>query len=127
MIQGRQQNFKFNVSINKYDTNNFVVYNGNKDIYNFVKFTKAFHSGIYFLTGIKNSGKTYLCKIWEDLQDAKFLNSDIVVSEKIFNIEKSQKYILEDLDKINFIEKQLLFLNSCSFIHYLLFCYIYLE
>ena len=100
-------NLKTNIDI--YDFRNFIVHSGNKNIFDFVTSSTLLNNNIFLLTGKKGSGKTYLCKIWEKLKGAKFLNFNSLNNFLYSNIEPNKKYILEDINNTNITNQYDLF------------------
>ncbi len=113
-----QLNFLFPTNINIYDEKNFIVHDGNKDAFNFIKSSNNLNNNnIFLLSGLEKSGKTYLCHIWQKMVNAVFVDSKIFklnYGEFIIEVEKiilpNGKYILEDLYQID-ENKFLHFLN----------------
>ena len=114
-----QLSFTFSNSIDVYDARNFIVHDGNRDIFDFITSTYFINNNVYLLTGPSKSGKTYICNIWNKFKGATFINSnifDLCIDNFIKELNKlilpEKKYILEDLEKINPKEEYLLyFLN----------------
>lgn len=112
-----QLSFSFSINKDIYDVRNFIVHDGNRNVFEFITSSFLFNNNIYLLTGPKNSGKTYICNIWHKLQKAIFLNKNIFEKNKndFINflkneIKNNQKYILEDVDDIEINEEYFLFL-----------------
>ena len=112
-----QLSFSFSINKNIYDVRNFIVHNGNRNVFEFITSSFLFNNNIYLLTGPKNSGKTYICNIWHKLQKAIFLNKNIFEKNKNdfinflkIEIKNNQKYILEDIENIKINEEYFLFL-----------------
>ena len=110
-----QLSFPFSTNIDVYDIRNFIVHDGNKGVFDFITSTFIVDSGIYFLTGAKKSGKTYICNIWHRLKGAVFIDAAIfnLNAEKyILELEKlfasGDKYILENFELLNINEEYLL-------------------
>ncbi|HSQ97773.1 MAG TPA: DnaA/Hda family protein [Rickettsiales bacterium] len=110
-----QLNLPFSVNIDIYDEKNFIVHDGNKEAFNFIKSINFLNNNVYLLSGAEKSGKTYLCHIWQKEVKATFIDN------KIFNLNKEEfisevakivslngKYILEDLYDVD--ENKLLYL-----------------
>lgn len=112
-----QLSFSFSINKDIYDVRNFIVHDGNRNVFEFITSSFLFNNNIYLLTGPKNSGKTYICNIWHKLQKAIFLNKNIFEKNKndFINflkneIKNNQKYILEDIENIKINEEYFLFL-----------------
>lgn len=112
-----QLNFLFPTNIDVYDVRNFIIHDGNRNIFDFITSSLLLNNNIYMVSGPKNSGKTYICNIWSKLKGAKFLDAEIFKKNKtsfvdyINNmIQNGQKYILEDIESININEEFLLYL-----------------
>lgn len=112
-----QLSFSFSINKDIYDVRNFIVHDGNRNVFEFITSSFLFNNNIYLLTGAKNSGKTYICNIWHKLQKAIFLNKNIFEKNKndFINflkneIKNNQKYILEDIENIKINEEYFLFL-----------------
>lgn len=112
-----QLSFSFPMNVDIYDTRNFIVHDGNRDIFDFITSSLLISEGTYFLTGPKSSGKTYICNIWNRLKGASFIELDIFSkSHRDFigaienTIQENGKYILEDIEQINIPEEHLLYL-----------------
>lgn len=112
-----QLSFSFSINKDIYDVRNFIVHDGNRNVFEFITSSFLFNNNIYLLTGAKNSGKTYICNIWHKLQKAIFLNQNIFEKNKndFINflkneIKNNQKYILEDIENIKINEEYFLFL-----------------
>lgn len=112
-----QLNFSFPITADIYDIRNFIVHNGNKDIFDFVTSSLLINDGTYLLSGPKGSGKTYICNIWNKLKGAIFINSNIFNKNKddfVNEIEKivkvNSKYILENIEQFTIPEEYLLHL-----------------
>lgn len=132
-----QLSFLFPSTKDIYDARNFIVHDGNRDIFDFVTSSLLLNDNIYLLTGLKGSGKTYICNIWHKLKNAQFLDNTIF--QKDLNsyidflnktIQNNGKYILEDFEKTNIKEEYLLYLintiteknsilliTSCKYLH----------
>ena len=54
-----QLSFLFPSTKDIYDARNFIVHDGNRDIFDFVTSSLLLNDNIYLLTGLKGSGKTY--------------------------------------------------------------------
>lgn len=112
-----QLNFSFPTNIDIYDTRNFIVHDGNRDIFDFITSSLLIDEGTYFLTGPKSSGKTYICNIWNRLKGASFIELNIfnknhgsfidIIENKI---KENGKYILENIEQANLNEEYLLYL-----------------
>ncbi|MDD2840706.1 MAG: DnaA/Hda family protein [Rickettsiales bacterium] len=109
-----QLNFLFPTNINIYDEKNFIIHDGNKDAFIFIKSLSGLNNNIFLLSGLKNSGKTYLCHIWQKMTNAIFVDSNIFnlnYGEFVVAVERTifsnGKYILEDLSDID--ENKLLY------------------
>lgn len=114
-----QLSFSFSINKDIYDVKNFIVHDGNRNVFEFITSSFLFNNNIYLLTGAKNSGKTYICNIWHKLQKAIFLDKNIFQKSKndfidfLKNeIKNNQKYILEDIDDIKINEEYFLFLMN---------------
>ena len=114
-----QLSFSFSINKDIYDVKNFIVHDGNRNVFEFITSSFLFNNNIYLLTGAKNSGKTYICNIWHKLQKAIFLDKNIFQKSKndfidfLKNeIKNNQKYILEDIDDIEINEEYFLFLMN---------------
>lgn len=112
-----QLSFSFSINKDIYDVRNFIVHDGNRNVFEFITSSFLFNNNIYLLTGAKNSGKTYICNIWHKMQKAIFLDKNIFQKSKndfidfLKNeIKNNQKYILEDVDDIEINEEYFLFL-----------------
>lgn len=112
-----QLSFSFSINKDIYDVKNFIVHDGNRNVFEFITSSFLFNNNIYLLTGAKNSGKTYICNIWHKLQKAIFLDKNIFQKSKndfidfLKNeIKNNQKYILEDIENIKINEEYFLFL-----------------
>lgn len=112
-----QLSFSFSINKDIYDVRNFIVHDGNRNVFEFITSSFLFNNNIYLLTGPKNSGKTYICNIWHKLQKAIFLDKNIFQKSKndfidfLKNeIKNNQKYILEDIENIKINEEYFLFL-----------------
>lgn len=112
-----QLSFSFSINKDIYDVRNFIVHDGNRNVFEFITSSFLFNNNIYLLTGAKNSGKTYICNIWHKLQKAIFLDKNIFEKNKndFINflkneIKNNQKYILEDIENIKINEEYFLFL-----------------
>ena len=112
-----QLSFSFPTNIDIYDVRNFIVYEGNRDIFDFVTSSLFLNNNIYLLTGVKGSGKTYICNIWHKFKNATFINQDIFklsknsyISKLHTTIENNHKYILENLESLKIKEEYLLYL-----------------
>lgn len=112
-----QLSFSFSINKDIYDVRNFIVHDGNRNVFEFITSSFLFNNNIYLLTGAKNSGKTYICNIWHKLQKAIFLDKNIFQKSKndfidfLKNeIKNNQKYILEDIENIKINEEYFLFL-----------------
>ncbi len=112
-----QLSFSFSINKDIYDVRNFIVHDGNRNVFEFITSSFLFNNNIYLLTGAKNSGKTYICNIWHKLQKAIFLDKNIFQQSKnnyvnfLKNeIKTNQKYILEDIENIKINEEYFLFL-----------------
>jgi len=100
-----QLSFDLRHDIDVYDIKNFIIHDGNRDVFDFVTSSCILDSNVYLLTGSSKSGKTYLCRMWSQLKKAFFLDNinDI-------DIHPGQKYILEDIDNMVINENFLLYL-----------------
>lgn len=112
-----QLSFSFKSNIDIYDVKNFVVHNGNKDIFDFITSACFIHNNIYLLTGSEKSGKTYICNIWNKLKKAVFLDLNFFKGDKNIlieylnnNIVSEGRYILEDIEELNISEDYLFYL-----------------
>ena len=112
-----QLSFSFSTNIDIYDVRNFIVHDGNRNIFDFVTSSFFLNNNIYFLTGPKNSGKTYICKIWNRLKQATFIdsrafkyNKDEYINYIEGLIEQDGKYILDDIEQAEIPEDFLLYL-----------------
>lgn len=112
-----QLSFSFPMNIDIYDVRNFIVHNGNRDIFDFVTSSLLINNNIYLLTGVKSSGKTYICNIWKKLKGATFINSKFFKMSKenfVFKLENEikngEKYILEDIENFELKEEYFLYL-----------------
>lgn len=110
-----QLSFPFPISVDVYDVRNFVVHDGNRGVFDFITSTFIIDSGIYFLTGTKKSGKTYICNIWHRLKNAIFIDESIFklgAGEYLLELEKTfakgNKFILENLELLNVNDEYLL-------------------
>ena len=54
-----QLSFSFSINKDIYDVKNFIVHDGNRNVFEFITSSFLFNNNIYLLTGAKNSGKTY--------------------------------------------------------------------
>lgn len=112
-----QLSFSFPTSVDIYDVRNFIVHDGNRDIFDFITSSLFLNSNVYLLTGLKGSGKTYICNIWNKLKGVEFLSAEIFkkgVDEYVGClhdlIKSNGKYILEDLENLEISEEYLLYL-----------------
>lgn len=112
-----QLSFSFPTNIDIYDARNFIVHDGNRDIFDFITSSLFLNNNIYLLTGAKGSGKTYICNIWTKFKNAKFINYNIFKYTKndYINylhsvIKNNDKYILEDIETLDITEEYLLYL-----------------
>ena len=112
-----QLSFSFPTAVDIYDTRNFIVHDGNRNIFDFITSSFLINDGIYLLSGPKNSGKTYICNIWNRLKNAIFIEDNIFDKnhseyvKAVENIIKTGgKYILEDIEQIKIPDEYLLYL-----------------
>jgi len=110
-----QLSFSFPINVDIYDTRNFVVHDGNRDVFDFITSSFLIDYGSYLLTGPKSCGKTYICNIWNRLKGASFIDVNIFASDyrDFINkldiaINRNCKYILEDIERIYFPDEYLL-------------------
>lgn len=115
-----QLNFPFSTNIDVYDEKNFIIHDGNREAFVFIKSLNNSNGNAFLLSGVEKSGKTYLCNIWQKIADATFIDSKIfslcyeeftLLVGKI--ILPGGRYILEDLFDID-ESKFLHFLNVVS-------------
>ena len=115
-----QLNFVFLTSIDVYNEKNFIVHDGNREAFEFIKSLNKLSGNVFLLSGLEKSGKTYLCSIWQKMVDAVFVDLkifDLSYGDFTLLVEKiilpNGKYILEDLFTVD--ESKLLhFLNVVS-------------
>ena len=112
-----QLRFDFKNNKNIYNLDNFIIHDGNRDAFDFATSFSILDNNFYLLSGNKGSGKTYICKIWNHIQQAEFINDKIFQYKELEYIhyidtfiKNNKKYILEDLDKLNISEKYLFYL-----------------
>lgn len=119
-----QLSFSFSINKDIYDVRNFIIHEGNRNVFEFITSYFLFNNNIYLLTGAKNSGKTYICNIWNKIQGAEFIDNDVFkCKEKQYleflsnRIKNKGKYILENIDSLNINENYLLFLINIIIEH----------
>lgn len=114
-----QLNFLFPNNTDIYDVRNFIVHDGNRSVFDFITSSTLINNNIYLLTGVKNSGKTYISNIWNKLKGANFIDSSIFKSDSFIeylnkNILNGGRYILENIELLNLTDEQLLYLLNTT-------------
>lgn len=102
-----QSGILFDKKIDEYNEKNFIVHNGNKRAFDFIKTLKINDVfGVFLIVGASKSGKSYICSIWQSQTNAFVIDKNIFdldylnFVKKISEIVKeNQCYLLEDIDK----------------------------
>lgn len=115
-----QLNFVFPTNVDIYEEKNFIIHDGNREAFEFIKSLNNSNANVFLLSGPEKSGKTYLCNIWQKMVGAIFIDLktfDLCYDEFALSVEKvilpNGKYILEDLSDVD-ENKLLYFLNIIS-------------
>ena len=61
-----QSNTLFDTKIDEYNESNFIVHDGNRKVFDFIKTLKINDVfGVFLIVGASKSGKSYICSIWQ--------------------------------------------------------------
>lgn len=117
----KQLGFDFLYNNDRYNANNFIVFDSNEEAYYFLNKNKdeenILKHQLIFLSGEKKCGKTHLGMIWKQKHNAKNINFEELfkldlndfISKVNNTIEQFDYYLLDNL-KENFNEEKLFYL-----------------
>lgn len=103
-----QSNTLFDTKIDEYNESNFIVHDGNRKVFDFIKTLKINDVfGVFLIVGTSKSGKSYICSIWQSQTNASIIDKNIFDLEyldfvkKIAEIVNQNKcFVLENIDTI---------------------------
>ena len=113
MINNNKKNIQLSLNLKKkkiYEKDDFLVSNSNKEAYKLINSWPEWRSRKIIIFGDSGTGKTHLCKIWQNKTSAIIMNLNKLKKIKFENFfQRKNIFIIENIsgffDKINKKEK----------------------
>ena len=113
MINNNKKNIQLSLNLKKkkiYEKDDFLVSNSNKEAYRLINSWPEWRSRKIIIFGDSGTGKTHLCKIWQNKTSAIIMNLNKLKKIKFENFfQRKNIFIIENIsgffDKINKKEK----------------------